>query len=346
MSSPAARIPAFPVFKKPRPPARSTITRDAVEGLVTLASRAPSVHNTQPWQFRYADESVELRVDPARRLRVADPAGRELVISCGAALRNLELAVRGLGLKPLVRLLPDRNDRHLLATVRGRPGPPPSALESRLLSAIMRRHSHRGRFAATAPPPVLLGELRQAATANGARLAIVEEGPCAELIVELAWSADAEQRADSGVAAEALSWATRPDVDRRDGVPPRAYPRQPTARTAGALPGRDFAPGQRWGKGELADPGGSVLAVLLTDGDRPADWLRAGRALQEVLLRAAAEWVFGSFATQPLELAQVRAALGVGCRLPGFPQMLFRLGCVSVTAQTPRRPIGDVLTIE
>lgn len=30
---------------------------------------APSVDNTQPWQFRVYDGGIDVRVDPARRLR-------------------------------------------------------------------------------------------------------------------------------------------------------------------------------------------------------------------------------------------------------------------------------------
>src|SRR6516225_3631402 len=65
--------------------------------LITAAARAPSVHNTQPWRFRVGPEAVELWTDPRRKLR-ADPSGREMLISCGAALFGLRLAVRSLGL--------------------------------------------------------------------------------------------------------------------------------------------------------------------------------------------------------------------------------------------------------
>lgn len=64
--------------------------------LITTATRAPSVHNTQPWRFRTGPDAVELWSDPRRKLRT-DPSGREMLISCGAALFGLRLAVRSLG---------------------------------------------------------------------------------------------------------------------------------------------------------------------------------------------------------------------------------------------------------
>src|SRR5215468_1426738 len=64
--------------------------------LIATAARAPSVHNTQPWRFRVGEYVIELYADPGRKLRV-DRAGREMLISCGAALFGLRLAVRSLG---------------------------------------------------------------------------------------------------------------------------------------------------------------------------------------------------------------------------------------------------------
>ena len=61
--------------------------------LVAAAARAPSVHNTQPWRFRAGPDAVELWTDPRRKLR-ADPSGREMLISCGAALFGLRLVIR------------------------------------------------------------------------------------------------------------------------------------------------------------------------------------------------------------------------------------------------------------
>jgi nitroreductase len=52
--------------------------------LISLAARAPSVHNTQPWRFEVSERAIELYADASRQL-LEDPAGREMLISCGAA---------------------------------------------------------------------------------------------------------------------------------------------------------------------------------------------------------------------------------------------------------------------
>jgi hypothetical protein len=84
----------------------SRITPAEMTALVTAAARAPSLHNSQPWRFRVRGDSVELHADPGRVLRQIDPAGREQVISCGAALFGLRLGLRRLGYVACAELLP------------------------------------------------------------------------------------------------------------------------------------------------------------------------------------------------------------------------------------------------
>ena len=67
---------------------------------LALAGRAPSVHNTQPWLWHLGPGSVHLVADDGRRLAATDPDGRDLLVSCGAALHHLRTAFAGLGWVP------------------------------------------------------------------------------------------------------------------------------------------------------------------------------------------------------------------------------------------------------
>src|SRR5690349_13511522 len=102
----------------------SAPSRDLLERVVGLACRAPSVHNSQPWLWHIVDDTLELYADHSRQLKVSDPDGRNLVISCGAAVHHAHEAGRALGLAVRVDLLPDTSDSDLLARItfsRGRP---------------------------------------------------------------------------------------------------------------------------------------------------------------------------------------------------------------------------------
>lgn len=72
-----------------------------VRAAVSLATRAPSIHNSQPWRWRLADSSVHLLAGTSRLLPVTDPDGRDLLLSCGAALHHLRVALAAEGWAPL-----------------------------------------------------------------------------------------------------------------------------------------------------------------------------------------------------------------------------------------------------
>jgi nitroreductase len=72
-------------------PHPAVLAPDDVAAVIAMAARAPSPHNTQPWQFRVRGDVIELLADCSRQLRRLDPEGRELTISCGAALLGLRL---------------------------------------------------------------------------------------------------------------------------------------------------------------------------------------------------------------------------------------------------------------
>ena len=59
--------------------------------LIRTAILAASPHNTQPWLFRVEHGRVHLMADTARQLTAQDPEGRAMLMSCGAALLNLEI---------------------------------------------------------------------------------------------------------------------------------------------------------------------------------------------------------------------------------------------------------------
>jgi len=71
--------------------------RPPVEDILSLACRAPSVHNSQPWRWRAEGDRIDLFADYRRQLVYADPARRDLMMSCGAALHHLQVAAAGLG---------------------------------------------------------------------------------------------------------------------------------------------------------------------------------------------------------------------------------------------------------
>ncbi|MFD0447767.1 hypothetical protein ACFQ10_44095 [Streptomyces indonesiensis] len=130
-----------------------------LEKLISAAVAAPSIHNTQPWRYRLNPDTVtlEVRAAPERALRYADPMGRALSVSAGAAVFNLRVAVAHFGWDPVVRLLPSRSQPDLLATVRLAASPTDRAGRhdgghDDLYDVIWRRHSSRSPYSARGCP--------------------------------------------------------------------------------------------------------------------------------------------------------------------------------------------------
>ncbi|MGW3040238.1 Acg family FMN-binding oxidoreductase [Kitasatospora sp. NPDC001159] len=309
--------------------------------LVAAAAAAPSIHNTQPWRFRLdpTQRTFEVHAEDRNALPHSDPDARAVHLSIGAALCNLAAAAVHLGWEPVVRLLPGPGGPGPLATVR-LAGAPRAALLRRpdLNQAIWRRRSSRLPFLPDPVPGPVLAELAEAARTDGAQL----RRPGADerdRLLDL--TAEAEQRsaADPHRRAENLACLAAPGA--ATGLPGYALgPRD----GAGRLPVRAFA-----------DPTGGVAAeraafeaepqllLLTTRHDRRADWLRAGQAVQHVLLLLTLHGLRASVLHQALEWPDLRSRMAGPGPERGAPQMLLRIGYGPAGFPTPRHPTTVLL---
>ena len=311
--------------------------------LIRLAARAPSLHNTQPWRFKVSQDALELYADTKRQLRV-DPDGREMLISCGAALYGLRLAIRSLGRMPEVELLPNTAataGRRPLAQVRLGPAAPVTAAERQMLKALPHRHTHRGSFEPGPLPAGLLPRLQDDARAEGVTLIVIDSERAREELAAIVAASGRRQDRDPESRAETWLWSRDASSPARDGVPAHAFPAVPR-REAGQLPQRDFDLGRGFGLLTADGPAAPVTAALFTLGDGEQDWLQAGQALHRLLLYAASQWVFACLNTQPLENIATRALIKDCLIGPGSPQMLLQLGISRTTHPTGRRPAAEL----
>ncbi|MGW2689670.1 Acg family FMN-binding oxidoreductase [Streptomyces sp. NPDC001414] len=308
-----------------------------LEKLIGAAVAAPSIHNTQPWRFRLdlGTLTLEIRAATDRALRHTDPTARALHVSVGCALFNLRVAASHFGWEPVPRLLPRPDQPDLLATVRlagaVRPSDPTALYE-----AVWRRHSSRFPFSDRALPTTVVAELRDAARADGADLHLVSRADAGSLL-QLIGEAEHRNDADADRAAESRRWVRATDR-AADGLIPDVLGPQDSA---GHIPLRDFAAHRRPGA-PTAVPFESHphLFVLATDHDRRADWLRAGQALEHVLLVVTVRGIRASLLHQALEWPDLRNRLipPVDGR-PRHAQMVIRAGYGPEGPASPRLPV-------
>lgn len=315
----------------------NALSSTAVRDWIQAAVAAPSVYNTQPWLFRVHRDRIDVFADRSRRLDVIDPRGRELMLSVGAAVLNLRVAILASGWTAMTTLL-GGDDPDLAARIATGPPNTPSHTVRALAEAVPKRRTNRAPYARTVIPIDVLEQLRAAAAAEGADLSLLD--PVRRNAV-LALASDALRLEEDPRYLDELAMWTATSADRRDGVPPAtaAY-----RDASGRIPMRDFGaafPPERI-RPVPFEPH-PQLAVLTTRGDGPRQWLRAGQALQRVLLTATVHSVSTQPLTQPLEVSALRQAIGRPDR-DTFAHVLLRLGYgPPVGAAAPRRAIEDVL---
>ena len=327
-----------------RPPVDSSIEQQ-IEFAMRAALLAPSSHNTQPWHFRVRGETIELFADRSRALPVVDPQHRALVMSCGAALFHLRVALRALGQDPVVTRKPGGPNPDLLASVEVGPQVEPSAEDLQLFKAIPERHTNRLPFERRSIPKRILQELKHAAEREGAQFAFVTAADYKRRLSDLIAEGDRLQWDNRRFRTELAAWSRANHSDKADGVPGYGLGHGDASSLVSPLVIRtfDLGDGQAAKDHELAE-GSPALAVLLTDWEGPSEWLAAGEALDHVLLRAQAEGVVASFLNQPVEEPGLRPRLRRMLGEHGFPQLVLRLGYPMKEARpTPRRALEDIV---
>lgn len=323
------------------------LTTDAVVSLVEDAVTAPSMHNAQPWKFFFRSDTgtVEVHGDPERAMPHADPDLRALHLGCAAALFNLRVAAVHAGLEPVVRLLPDAGDPMYLAEVAVRELASAEHELAALHPAVRRRHTSRFPFTDEDVPGPLLDGLRSAALLEGAKL-FVPDAWHTEAVLNLVHDAEYHEATDPATRAETARWThtdTAPGGPRDEGIPTYAFG---PGQSGSSAPVRDFA-GRRPvpGRESAVFEKHPHIALLGTPGDAPADWLRAGQAMQRVLLQATLDGLVASMTSQPLEWPELRWAVRDPIAPMGHVHMVIRLGYGPQGPATPRRPASAVLDI-
>ena len=207
-----------------------------LEEVLTLAIRAPSIHNTQPWRWRVHAASLDLHCEPEMQLQSTDPDGRDLIISCGLALHHCVVALAAMGWQAKVNRFPHPADPYHLATIEVRPHVPDPA-DIALAAAIPRRRTDRRAYS---PWPVAGSDIAQMAARvarSGVMLRRVDTvDKMREIVAQAVW----DHNTNPEYLRELTTWTGR--YGSIAGVPARSTP--PSDRTA-PIPGR-VSPGPVW----------------------------------------------------------------------------------------------------
>jgi hypothetical protein len=304
---------------------------------LTLAGRAPSVHNTQPWGWRVDTASLHLYSDAGRQLPHTDPDGRDLILSCGAALHHCVVAFAAVGWRAKVTRLPNPADPDHLAAIELSPHPA-DAVDIALAAAIPRRRTDRRYYSHWPVPVGDIALMAARAARHGVTLCLVEDVDNLHDIVVRS----VRDHLDRDYMAELTAWSGR--YASVAGVPAHNTPApDPNAK----IPGRLFAgPALPMPADSSPSDDNAVVLALGTRNDDRMARLRAGEATSVVLLTATSMGLASCPVTEPLETAGTREAVRSDVFGDSdYPQMLLRVGWAPINADplpaTPRRELSD-----
>jgi hypothetical protein len=286
------------------------------------ASLAPSVFNTQPWSLHLRGRQLELRADFRRQLEVLDPSGRQLTISCGAALLNARVSLAADGFGVQVDRFPDFRHRDLVArlTLTGDQRPQiharvslqsPAGLVS-LDQFVDRRHTNRSTFTSDDVPDEVIAVLGRAATAEQGGFFVVRTPGHRAALRVVGEHARTQLASDPSYRSEIRSWG-REDAGHAT---------------------------------QAADGGRSdsrCVVVIGSSNDDPVDWLCSGEALERLLLETTRQGFVAGPLVQTIVTAPDRHTLRVELGLAMTPQVVLRIGRAPVSLASRRRRLVDLL---
>lgn len=320
---------------------RTKVATSVLKDAVQSACRAPSIHNSQPWRWIADSGALELHLDASRLVRT-DSSGRQALISCGAVLDHLRVAMAAAGWTANVDRYPNPNDHKHLATIHFTPMDYVTEGHRRRAQAIRLRRTDRLPFAAPAEWSSFEPELLRV-VGDTAVVDVLDDDDRPVLVKAAALTEDARLY-DSVYHAE-LDWWTS-SFDPTAGIPHSAL--ITAAETDRVALGRRFPVTHHQEQRNEVPEDHSRIVVLSTYDDTHLDLLGCGEALSAALLSA----TMAGLATCTLtHLTEVAASSTMVRSLTGheFPQVLIRMGRTPagepVPPPTPRRPLAEVLTI-
>lgn len=300
-----------------------------IKFLLQYAVLAPSTHNSQPWLFKIGESSVKIYFDPSKQIIEADPIGRDLYISFGCCLANLELASRYFNVYDHTADHGGRED-NLIAEVFFRNLEKRTAVDStlrHLVEAIPRRINARGIFEKRTPSGEIIKRMRLLDGFPGLELHFISD---AEKIRQLA-SLTAEglqiAYAKSSFRKEMAQWVHSSFSRKREGIP--GYSLRISALLSVAFPTlvRFFNIGKRVGLLNYTSIVSAPLVCVISASENFfRTWLNVGRLFERIALEATANGLATSIFAAAIEMGELYRKVQAAISTNHIPQLLFCVG--------------------
>jgi nitroreductase len=319
------------------------VEAEVIKEAVQSACRAPSLHNSQPWQWVFSDGQLRLFLDPSRVMDT-DQSAREALIGCGAALDHLRVAMAAAGWRAQVDRFPNLDNENHLASIDFTPIEYLTERDRRRASAIWERRTDRLPFSAPTDWTSFEPLMSSGVDASAVHVDVIAEDLYPRLVAA-ARMAESLRLYDTSYHDE-LHWWTAP-FEQAEGIPYSSLVSAAESDRVGV--GRVFPVINRPERRTEISEDQATIFVLSTDHADRADALAAGEALSATLLDCTMAGLATCPVTHLTELDDTRDLIRSLIDRDAVPQVLVRVGVVPVAEKTPRptprRPLSEVLRL-
>ena len=312
--------------------------------LLRYAILAPSGHNSQPWKFKIDENKLQVWADLEQSRKEIDPENRELYISVGCAITNLEVAAKNFGLVWEENWWPQASTPNLVIEMEFLNAKRNYGEIGVLFGAINKRSTSREKF--EKDKEVDAKFYKQSETwfkANGADIRWVKRNEEKEKVADLVAEAQKIWFRSKKLTEELEFWLKKDITDlglQKSGV---------VSLNSFSLNLKSFLGSEFKDSDEKAERDkrwlleAPLVGVLMTKNDNLRSWVEAGRKYQYICLWATSQNLHTGYFNSVAELPKKRAQLALILNQKMWPQLLFRMGYGKRGKLSPRKNVAAVL---
>ncbi|MBR6177509.1 MAG: nitroreductase [Bacteroidales bacterium] len=291
--------------------------------LISFAICAPSGHNSQPWKFQTTENQIIVMPDMSKTLKVVDGENRELFISLGCAVENMQIAATLYGYESDYEYI----DGKIVVTFRQSETVTPDPL----LDQIKKRHTHRGEFTGKKIPSDLIKILQSVEKEENTDFTIFDgETNEAKLIKEKIYLGNDIQMSDTAFKNELVEWMrfNKKDIkENQNGLCYNVLGFPATPKFVGKKMVRMFLSPKAQNKTDNGvNNSASAFCLFSTAAKSEADYIAVGKTLERVLLKITELNLAYSFSNQPCEVEPLSLKLREELSLTNYPSVVIRIG--------------------
>lgn len=310
--------------------------------IIRYAAKAPSGHNTQPWRFCLAENTISIKPNFEVMLPIVDGDNRELYISLGCATENLLIASTHFGYEAHIAECDTTEIKVELTKSNQVP-------QNNLFHQIERRQTNRSVYRGEKITKEALGKLQSLSHENNLRIYFAEIGsPLADTLTQYIAKGNETQMSDKAFREELLSWMRFNGKQVKvtgDGLSYKVFGNP-------ALPGivakpivRQFLKPSTQNKGDIKKVvSSSHLVLFTTKHNKVEEWVDLGRLLQRFALTATELDIAFAYCNQPCEVVSLANELQKMLPINGeYPTLLLRIGYAAPMPYSTRKEIEDMV---